>query len=64
MNNEYDRNSLEQNVIKYLKKNKNFFIKFPQLTKELNFPTKDNGAFLSFLFLYIWLMTVKNKNLP
>ena len=39
-----DKNSAEELVIKYLKKNKNFFIKFPELTKELSFPLKDNGS--------------------
>ena len=37
---ENDKNSAEELVIKYLKKNKNFFIKFPELTKELNFLSK------------------------
>ena len=41
---ENDKNSAEELVIKYLKKNKNFFIKFPELTKELSFPLKDNGS--------------------
>ena len=34
--------SAEELVVKYLKKNKNFFIKYPELTKELNFPLKDS----------------------
>ena len=38
------KNSAEELVIKYLKKNKNFFIKFPKLTKELNFPLKNNSS--------------------
>ena len=41
---ENNKNSVEELVIKYLKKNKNFFMKFPQLTKELNFCFKDNGS--------------------
>ena len=41
---ENDKNSAEELVTKYLKKNKNFFIKFPELAKELNFPLKDNGS--------------------
>ena len=41
---ENDKNSAEELVIKYLKKNKNFFIKFPELIKELNFPLIDNGS--------------------
>ena len=39
---ENGKNSAEELVLKYLKKNKNFFIKYPELTKELNFPLKDN----------------------
>ena len=41
---ENDRNSVEELVTKYLKKNKNFFVKFPKLAKELNFPLNDNGS--------------------
>jgi len=41
---ENDKNSAEELVIKYLKKNKNFFIKYPELTKELNFPLKDSNS--------------------
>ena len=44
MTKENDKNSAEELVSKYLKKNKNFFIKFPELAKELNFPLKDNGS--------------------
>ena len=44
MSKEIDRNSAAELVIKYLKKNKNFFIKFPELIKELNFPLIDNGS--------------------
>ena len=38
------KNSAEELVINYLKKNKNFFIKYPELTKELNFTLQDNGS--------------------
>ncbi len=41
---ENSKNSAEELVIKYLKKNKNFFIKYPELTKDLNFPLKDNSS--------------------
>ena len=41
---ENGKNSAEELVLKYLKKNKNFFIKYPELTKELNFPLKDNSS--------------------
>jgi len=41
---ENGKDSAEELVIKYLKKNKNFFIKYPELTKELNFPLKDNDS--------------------
>ena len=41
---ENGKNSAEELVIKYLKKNKNFFIKYPELTKELDFLLKDNGS--------------------
>ena len=41
---EYDNNSSEEIVINFLKKNKNFFIKYPDLTTELNFPLKDTGS--------------------
>ena len=33
----------EQYLIKYLKKNKNFFVKYPDLAKQLNFPLKDKS---------------------
>ena len=33
--------SVEDIVINFLKKNKNFFIKNPELINELNFPIKD-----------------------
>ena len=41
---EYDNNSSEEIVINFLKKNKNFFIKYPNLATELNFPLKDTGS--------------------
>ena len=44
MKKEDDKNSIEELVINYLKKNKNFFIRYPDLTKQLNFPLKDKGS--------------------
>jgi len=44
MDREQDNNSLVEIVINFLKKNKNFFIKYPNLASELNFPLKDNGS--------------------
>ena len=41
---ECDNNSSEEIVINFLKKNKNFFIKYPDLATELNFPLKDTGS--------------------
>ena len=41
---EYDNNSSEEIVINFLKKNKNFFIKYPDLATKLNFPLKDTGS--------------------
>jgi uncharacterized protein YigA (DUF484 family) len=41
---EYDNNSSEEIVINFLKKNKNFFIKYPELATKLNFPLKDTGS--------------------
>jgi len=38
------KNSSEELVISYLKKNKNFFIKYPELIKELHFPLKDSDS--------------------
>ena len=38
------KNSAEELVINYLKKNKNFFLKYPELTKELNFTLKNNES--------------------
>ena len=40
----YGNNSSEEIVINFLKKNKNFFIKYPDLATELNFPLKDTGS--------------------
>ena len=37
-------NSSEELVIDYLKKNKNFFIKYPELITELDFSFQDNGS--------------------
>ena len=34
----------EELVINYLKKNKNFFVKFPDLVKELNFYINDKSS--------------------
>ena len=36
--------SAEELVQNFLKKNKNFFIKHPELLKELQFPLKDEGS--------------------
>ena len=44
MKKENDKNSSEEIVIEYLKKNKNFFIKYPELIQGFNFPLKDNGS--------------------
>ena len=44
MKKDQGKNSSEELVITYLKKNKNFFLKYPELTKELNFSLKDNGS--------------------
>ena len=44
MTKEYDKDSAEELVKNYLKKNKNFFIKYPKLKNQLNFPLKDNGS--------------------
>ena len=40
----YGNFSDEEAVIDYLRKNKNFFIKYPELTKQLNFSLKDSGS--------------------
>ncbi len=34
----------EKQIINFLKKNKNFFIKNSELVNELNFPTVDNSS--------------------
>ncbi|MDC0194769.1 DUF484 family protein [Alphaproteobacteria bacterium] len=39
-----DNNSDEEFVIEYLKKNKNFFIKFPEIVNNLNFVLKDKSS--------------------
>ena len=44
MNKKNDNSSAEELVQKFLKKNKNFFIKNPELLKELQFPLKDEGS--------------------
>ena len=40
----YGNNSSEEIVINYLKNNNNFFIKYPDLASELNFPSKDSRS--------------------
>ena len=44
MNKKDDNSSGEELVQNFLKKNKNFFIKHPDLLKELQFPLKDEGS--------------------
>ena len=44
MNKKDDSSSGEELVQNFLKKNKNFFIKHPELLKELQFPLKDEGS--------------------
>ena len=44
MNKKDDNSSGEELVQHFLKKNKNFFIKHPELLKELQFPLKDEGS--------------------
>ena len=39
-----DNSSAEELIQNFLKKNKNFFIKHPELLKELQFPLKDEGS--------------------
>jgi len=41
---EHDNSSSEEIVINYLKKNNNFFIKYPNLASELNFPLEVSGS--------------------
>ena len=40
----HENNSSEEIVIDYLKKNNDFFIKYPDLASELNFALKDSGS--------------------
>ena len=44
MNKKDDNSSAEELVQSFLKKNKNFFIKHPELIKELQFPLKDGRS--------------------
>ena len=44
MNKKDDNSSAEELVQRFLKKNKNFFIKHPELLKELQFQLKDEGS--------------------
>ena len=44
MNKKDDNSSAEELVQNFLKKNKNFFIKHPELLKELQFPLKEEGS--------------------
>ena len=44
MNKKDDNSSAEELVQRFLKKNKNFFIKHPELLKELQFPLKEEGS--------------------
>ena len=44
MNKKDDNSPAEELVQSFLKKNKNFFIKHPELLKELQFPLKDEGS--------------------
>ena len=44
MSKKNDKNSLEELVIDYLKKNKNFFIKYPELIKKLDFSFQDKSS--------------------
>jgi uncharacterized protein YigA (DUF484 family) len=44
MNKKDDKSSDIELVQKILKQNKNFFIKYPELLKELQFPQKDEGS--------------------
>ena len=39
-----DNSSNEELVKNFLKKNKNFFIKYPELLKEIQFPLRDEGS--------------------
>ena len=44
MNKKDDENSINEIVVKHLKKNKNFFIKYPSLIKGLKFPSKNKSS--------------------
>ena len=44
MKSKNNNSSEEELVLNFLKKNKNFFIKHPELLKELQFPHKDIGS--------------------
>ena len=44
MTKKHDKNSTEELVIGYLKQNKNFFIKYPEIIEQLNFPYKDSSS--------------------
>ena len=44
MNKKDDNSSAEELVLNFLKKNKNFFLKHPDLLKELQFPTKNRES--------------------
>ena len=44
MKNNYDNYSIEEIVVKYLKKNTNFFLKFPELLEILNFNGQINKS--------------------
>ena len=45
MTKEGNKNSTEEFVLNYLKKNKNFFIKYSELINILNFPSKDKSSY-------------------
>ena len=44
MTKKYDNSSSEELVKNFLQKNKNFFLKYSELLKELQFPLKDEGS--------------------
>ena len=44
MTKNFEGNSAEELVLNFLKKNKNFLIKYPELIKELNFPLNDKSS--------------------
>ena len=41
MNKKINKDSYEELIVQYLKKNKNFFLKYPDLIKIFNFPSQD-----------------------